>query len=103
MEKVMKLIAVSPKKQRTITRQDGSTKVIEYYEIEANDGIDTIFGESSESLTSLISATDEKVKVNLLEGHLYNIRFNINSRHWEKDGRKGVMTSITLHQMYHLT
>lgn len=102
MEKVMKLVAVSMKKQRTIQRQDGSTKVLDYYEVTLSDGIDTVFGETSESLTALISTQDQNVKVNLLEGHLYTVRFNINSRKWEKDGRSGTMVSCNIHQLYHL-
>ena len=102
MEKVMKLLSVSLKKQREIKRQDGSTKLLDYYEVMMTDGVDTIHGETTEGLTSLIATTNEDVKVHLIEGHLYTVRFNINARKWEKDGRNGVMVNINIQQLYHM-
>lgn len=99
MEKMMKLVAVSEKKQRTINRQDGSQKLLDYFEVTMTDGIDTIHGETAEALTAQICTTNEEVKVKLQEGCLYTVRFNINARKWEKDGRKGVMVGINIHQM----
>jgi hypothetical protein len=102
MEKTMKLLAVSEKKQREMKRQDGTVKMIDFYEVTMTDGIDTIHGETSENLTALIATTNEELKVHLVVGHLYMVRFNINARKWEKDGKKGMFVSINIHQMYHL-
>jgi hypothetical protein len=102
MEKTMKLLAVSEKKQREMKRQDGTVKMIDFYEVTMSDGIDTIHGETSENLTALIATTNEELKVHLTEGHLYMVRFNINARKWGKDGKKGMFVSINIHQLYHL-
>ena len=102
MEKTMKLLAVSGKKQREMKRQDGTVKMIDFYEVTMTDGIDTIHGETSESLTALIETPKEELKVHLVEGHLYTVRFNINARKWEKDGKKATFVSINIHQMYHM-
>ena len=100
MEKTMVLLAVSEKKQREIKRQDGSVKMLAYREVTMTDGVDTIHGETSESLTAQIDSENPAVKVRLLEGHLYNVRFNIRTATYEKDGKKNTFVSITIHQLY---
>ena len=52
MEKIMQLMACSMKKQRTWTREDGTQKLIDFYEVKLTDGTDTIFGEGLNRLTS---------------------------------------------------
>ncbi len=100
MEKTMVLLAVSEKKQREIKRQDGSVKMLAYREVTMTDGVDTIHGETSESLTAQIDSENPAVKIRLLEGHLYNVRFNIRTATYEKDGKKNTFVSITIHQLY---
>ena len=96
----MVLLAVSEKKQREIKRQDGSVKMLAYRELTMTDGVDTIHGETSESLTAQIDSENPAVKIRLLEGHLYNVRFNIRTATYEKDGKKNTFVSITIHQLY---
>lgn len=96
----MVLLAVSEKKQREIKRQDGSVKMLAYREVTMTDGVDTIHGETSESLTAQIDSENPAVKIRLLEGHLYNVRFNIRTATYEKDGKKNTFVSITIHQLY---
>ena len=100
MEKTMVLLAVSEKKQREIKRQDGSVKMLAYREVTMTDGVDSIHGETSESLTAQIDSENPAVKIRLLEGHLYNVRFNIRTANYEKDGKKNTFVSITIHQLY---
>lgn len=100
MEKTMVLLAVSEKKQREIKRQDGSVKMLSYREVTMTDGVDSIHGETSESLTAQIDSENPAVKIRLLEGHLYNVRFNIRTATYEKDGKKSTFVSITIHQLY---
>ena len=100
MEKTMVLLAVSEKKQREIKRQDGSVKMLAYREVTMTDGVDSIHGETSESLTAQIDSENPAVKIRLLEGHLYNVRFNIRTATYEKDGKKSTFVSITIHQLY---
>lgn len=100
MEKTMVLLAVSEKKQREIKRQDGSVKMLAYREVTMTDGVDSIHGETSESLTAQIDSENPAVKIRLLEGHLYNVRFNIRTATYEKDGKKNTFVSITIHQLY---
>ena len=95
----MQLMACSMKKQRTWTRQDGTQKPIDFYEVKMTDGTDTIFGETSEALTARIMATDEKTKLRMIEGHWYAVRFNINAYDWEKDGKSGVRVTVNVQQM----
>ena len=100
MEKTMVLLAVSEKKQREIKRQDGSVKMLAYREVTMRDGVDSIHGETSESLTAQIDSENPAVKIRLLEGHLYNVRFNIRTATYETDGKKSTFVSITIHQLY---
>ena len=100
MEKTMVLLAVSEKKQREIKRQDGSVKMLAYREVTMTDGVDSIHGETSESLTAQIDSENPAVKIRLLEGHPYNVRFNIRTATYEKDGKKNTFVSITIHQLY---
>ena len=94
------LSAVSEKKQREIKRQDGSMKMLAYREVTLTDGVDTIHGETSESLTALIDSENPAIKIPMLEGHLYNVRFNIRTATYEKDGKKNSFVGITIHQLY---
>ena len=90
MEKLMVLSAVSEKKQREIKRQDGSVKMLAYREVTMTDGVDTIHGETSESLTAQIDSDNPAIKIRMIEGHLYNVRFNIRTATYEKDGKKSL-------------
>lgn len=100
MEKIMKLVSVSPMMQTEISRRDGSKKMIYFNELTLSDGVDTIHGETSETLTSQINATDPNLKLQLVQGALYMVRFNINSTEYEKDGKKNYFVRINIHQMY---
>ena len=96
----MVLLAVSEKKQREIKRQDGSVKILAYRELTMTDGIDTIHGETSESLTAQIDSDNPAVKIPMQEGHQYRVRFNVRTATYEKDGKKNTFVSITIHQLY---
>ena len=100
MEKLMVLSAVSEKKQREIKRQDGSLKMLAYREVTMTDGVDTIHGETSESLTAQIDSDNPAIKIRMIEGHLYNVRFNIRTATYEKDGKKSTFVGISIHQLY---
>lgn len=100
MEKMMVLLAVSEKKQREIKRQDGSVKMLAYRELTMTDGVDTIHGETSESLTAQIDSDNQAIKIPMLEGHVYNVRFNIRTATYEKDGKKNSFVSVNIHQLY---
>ena len=97
---MMVLLAVSEKKQREIKRQDGSVKMLAYRELTMTDGVDTIHGETSESLTAQIDSDNQAIKIPMLEGHVYNVRFNIRTATYEKDGKKNSFVSVTIHQLY---
>lgn len=97
---MMVLLAVSEKKQREIKRQDGSVKMLAYRELTMTDGVDTIHGETSESLTAQIDSDNQAIKIPMLEGHVYNVRFNIRTATYEKDGKKNSFVSVNIHQLY---
>lgn len=98
MEKTMQLVECSFKKQREWTRQDGTKETVDYYEVTLTDGIDTIHGETSGPLTKQI-ASEGADKLRVIEGHLYAVRFTMNARKWDKDGKSGRFVSVTIHQM----
>ena len=94
----MQLVECSFKKQREWTRQDGTKETVDYYEVTLTDGIDTIHGETSGLLTKQIAA-DGEGKLRMIEGHVYAVRFTINARKYDKDGKSGKFVSVNIHQM----
>ena len=102
MEKVMKLISVSPMLQTEITRRDGQKKMLSYNEILLSDGIDAIFGETSENLTSQINSTDPNYRLELIQGALYSVRFNITTNEYDRDGKKRYFTKVNVHQLFRM-
>ena len=87
MEKMMTLVSCSQKLSTKVTRRDGSSKDYYFYQVKFTDGIDTIFGETSEAVTNGI-ASDGDDKIRMLEGHLYTVRVGLNVADYEKDGVK---------------
>ena len=98
MEKIMQLAECSFKKQREWARQDGTKETVDYYEVTLTDGIDTIHGETSGQLTKQI-ASEGADKLRMIEGHAYAVRFTINARKYDKDGKKSMFVSVNIHQM----
>ena len=99
----MKLVSISPMKQTQIQQRDGSTKTLSFNEITLTDGIDTICGETSEGLTNQINSADPQVKLQLFEGAMYSVRFNIFSREYEKDGKKSYFTKVNIFQLFKMS
>ena len=62
------------------------------------DGIDTIFGETGAQLTRQI-ASEGADKLRMIEGHAYAVRFNVNARKYDKEGKSGCFVSVMIHQM----
>ena len=98
MEKTMQLVECSFKKQREWPRKDGTKETVDYYEVTLTDGIDTICGETGGQLTKQI-ATEGADKLRMIEGHVYAVRFTINARKYDKDGKSGHFVSVNIHQM----
>lgn len=101
MEKIMQLVECSFKKQREWPRKDGTKETVEYYEVTLTDGIDTISGETSGQLTKQI-ASEGADKLRMIEGHTYAVRFTMNARKYDKDGKSGRFVSVNVHQMLFL-
>lgn len=99
MEKIMKLVAASEKKQREFQLKNGGTKVIEFYELLLTDGIDTIYGETSESLTNQINSTVQNARIPLVKDGIYSVRFNINSNTYSKDNTTRYFVAVNIHQL----
>ena len=98
MEKTLQLVECSFKKQREWTRQDGTKETVDYYEVTLTDGIDTISGETGAQLTRQI-ASEGADKLRMIEGHVYAVRFTMNARKYDKDGKSGRFVSVNIHQM----
>ena len=99
MEKMFALKAISELNQRKVKRQDGSEKVIYWYDVVLTNGIDTILAETSENLTGLISSTDSNVKLNLEIGACYMCRLAISVVLYEKDGKSSRFMKAVVHQI----
>ena len=97
----MQLVECSFKKQREWPRKDGTKELVEYYEVTLTDGIDTISGETSGQLTKQI-ASEGADKLRMIEGHTYAVRFTMNARKYDKDGKSGRFVSVNVHQMLFL-
>lgn len=96
MEKLMMLKAISEKKSREITRQDGSKKNIYWHEVILTDGLDTMICETSESVTEKICSEDPNVKLEMNVGTLYNCRITANVISYEKNGQKSYFNKLSL-------
>lgn len=85
---------------REFKRQDGSIQTIKFRNLLFTDGIDTIYGETSSRLIEQIETTNDALKLRLIEGHLYNVDFNINAREYEKDGKKSTFVSVNINKVF---
>ena len=84
MEKTMVLKECAALQQKTVDMQSGS-QVIESFEVMFSDGLDTIMGETSKSLT--VQFKNEKTKPEI--GRLYTVRANLVVVDYKKEERKG--------------
>lgn len=100
MEKLMQLVKVGPLTEREFKRQDGTVKQIKSRMVTLTNGVDTIYGETSERLTGQIEATDENLRLKLIEGHVYNVDFNIRVSEYEKEGKKSSFVNITINKLF---
>lgn len=102
MEKIMQLLKVSPLMQREFKRNDGTVETIKSRMLTLSDGIDTIYGETTKRLTNQIEASDDNIRLRLIEGHVYNCEFNIRATEYEKDGKKSTFVAINIDKVYPL-
>lgn len=100
MIKLLQLVSISALVERSITLRDGSTKIIKFKTLEFTDGVDSIIGDTSERLTDQMETTNDAVRLKLLEGHVYNVDFNIRVTEYEKDGKKSKFMNITINRVY---
>lgn len=97
---MMQLLAVGQLEEREFKRQDGSVKKVHFRMLTLTDGVDTIHGETGERLIGQIEASDQQLRLKLLEGHVYNCDFNIRANEYEKDGKKSRFVAITINKLY---
>lgn len=97
---MMILMRVEDLQTREFQRQDGSLQTIKFRNLLFTDGIDTIYGETSSRLIEQIETTNDALKLRLIEGHLYNVDFNINAREYEKDGKKNTFVSVNINKVF---
>lgn len=102
MEKIMQLLKVSPLMTREFKRNDGTVETIKSRMLTLSDGVDTIYGETTKRLTNQIEATDDNIRLRLIEGHVYNCDFNIRATEYEKDGKKSIFVGINIDKIYPL-
>lgn len=102
MEKIMQLLKVSPLMTREFKRNDGTVENIKSRFLTLTDGVDTIYGETTKRLTNQIEASDDNIRLRLIEGHVYNCEFNIRATEYEKEGKKSTFVAINIDKVYPL-
>lgn len=100
MVKMMQLLAIGQLEEREFKRQDGSVKKVSFRMLTLTDGVDTIYGETGDRLIGQIEASDQNLRLKLLEGHVYNCDFNIRANEYERDGKKSRFVAITINKLY---
>ena len=70
MQKMMILMKVSPVMEREFTTSNNEVRKVKYRMLTLDDGIDSIYGETSEALCNRIDTTNEQNRLQLVEGHL---------------------------------
>lgn len=91
MRATMILVKCSNLKERSFETSDGGVRCVQFRELTFTDGIDTIFGETGESLTKRIDAQDPNFKIDMAEGHVYNVDFNLSAKTYKnKNGEEGI-------------
>ena len=100
MKAMMILKKVSAPMERDIKTNNGDVKKIRFRMITLDDGIDSIHGETSERLFNRIESTNDDLKLNLIEGHVYNVDFTLQAKSYkDKEGRDGVFLTCTINKM----
>lgn len=91
MRATMILVKCSNLKERSFPTNEGGNRIVQFRELTFTDGIDTIFGETGESLTKRINAQDPNVKLDMAEGHIYNVDFNLSAKTYKNQkGEEGI-------------
>lgn len=100
MKAMMILKKVSAPMEREFKTTTGEVKKVRFRMVTLDDGIDSIYGETSERLTNRIDSTNNDLKLNLIVGHVYNVDFTLQAREYkDKEGHEGVFFSCTINKM----
>lgn len=92
---MMKLVSTTPTLEREFAKQNNELRKVKYRMLRFTDGVDSIYGETSEKLTERFD-TQTDLKINLLEGHLYNVGFVLRAQDYTKDDKKSVFQNIII-------
>jgi hypothetical protein len=90
MEKFMMLKECSALNQRTVKGNDGSQQVIESFEMVLTDGIDTIMGETSKSVTVQLKNKPAE------PGKYYGVSVRLNVVSYTKEGKESRFFKATI-------
>lgn len=100
MKQMMILMKVSAPMEREFKTTNGDVKKVPFRMVLLSDGIDSIYGETSERLTNRIDSTNDALKLNPIVGHVYNVDFTLQARTYkDKEGREGIFFSCTINKM----
>lgn len=100
MKQMMILVKVSEPQTREFTTKNNEVRTIKYRNLLLDDGIDSIYGETSERLTMRIDAQNEEVKLRLIEGHVYNVDYTLKAQPYKtKDNKDSVFMSCTINKL----
>lgn len=103
MQKMMILMKVSPVMEREFTTSNNEVRKVKYRMLTLDDGIDSIYGETSEALCNRIDTTNEQNRLQLVEGHLYNVDFTLRAREYkDKNGNDNTFLSCTISKMSYI-
>lgn len=100
MKAMMILKKVSPIMENEFTTSSGEVRKIRSRRLILDDGVDSIYGETSERLFNRIEATNNDLKLNLIEGHVYNVDFTLQAKEYKtKDGKDDIFLRCTINKM----
>lgn len=95
MKATMLLVKVGPVVEREF-KSGNDVKTIKSRMLKFSDGVDTILGETTERLCNRTTATNDELKLVLIEGHVYTVDFTLNVRTYTKDNKENEFFSCTI-------
>lgn len=96
MKATMLLVKVGPVVEREF-KSGNDVKTIKSRMLKFSDGVDTILGETTERLCNRTTASNDDLKLVLIEGHVYTVEFTLNVRSYTtKDNKESEFFSCTI-------
>lgn len=100
MKSMMILQKVGAPMEREFPTQQGEVKKIPFRMIRMTDGIDSIYGETTERLTNRINSTNDDIRIKLIEGHVYSVEYTLQTVDYkDKDGHENIFFKCSISKL----